>query len=392
MRYSELSNRVSGQGSTVWDNHYKAVARQAAGDDVIVMSVGDPDFATPPIVTQAAINALNNGDTHYTEVTGRSRLRKAVADKIGRINDIKLLESHVAITAGTQNALYASAALLLDPGDEVLVLEPMFTTYYATIQSTGAKLIPIACPGTDGYQPDIKLLLNSVNDKTKAIFFASPANPTGAMLEPNKLKAIADIAINNDLWVVSDEIYCDFIFDGHHHSISSIPGMQQRTVIVGSLSKSHAMTGWRIGWAIGPSAFVEAFSNLNLAVTYGLPGFIQEAGATALEQELSEVKEMKDEFQRRRDLAIAVLSTSKILKPSSPPAGMFLMLDITSTNMSGLDFSQGLYQALGVSVLDGSEFGASGRGFIRISLATNIENIKKGCDRIIQYAESIQTV
>ena len=389
MRYSELSNRVSGKGSSVWDDHYLAVARRAAGEDVIVMSVGDPDFNTPVAVTQEAIRSLESGDTHYTEVVGRSRLRKAIAQKIGDINGVSFTENNVVVTAGTQNALYACAALLLDPGDEVLVLEPMFTTYHATIRSTGAEVVTVPCPPEMAYQPDIDILRNSITDKTKAIFFASPANPTGAMIAPEKLEIIAKIAIQHDLWLVSDEIYCDFIFDGQHHSISAVDNMKDRTIVVGSLSKSHAMTGWRVGWAIGPESFVNAFSNLNLAITYGLPGFVQEAGAVALEQDLAEVLDMKMEFKLRRDKAVELLSHSSMLQLTSPAAGMFLMVNIESTGLSGLEFSKRLYQEKGVSVLDGAEFGPSGQGFIRISFATSTDSIIEGCKRIVSFADSL---
>jgi len=389
MRYSELSNRVSGKGSSVWDDHYLAVARRAAGEDVIVMSVGDPDFNTPDAITQEAIRSLQHGDTHYTETVGRSRLRKAIASKIGRINGVPFTESNVVVTAGTQNALYASAALLLDPDDEVLVLEPMFTTYHATIRSTGAEVVTVPCPADSAYQPDIEVLRKSITDKTKAIFLASPANPTGAMISPANLELMAKIAIEHDLWVVSDEIYCDFIFDGEHHSISAVDNMKDRTIVVGSLSKSHAMTGWRVGWAIGPEAFVNAFSNLNLAITYGLPGFVQEAGALALEQELAEVHDMKMEFKQRRDKAVELLGECSKLQLTSPAAGMFLMVNIEATGLSGLEFSKSLYQEKGVSVLDGAEFGPSGEGFIRISFATSTESIAEGCKRILSFANSI---
>ena len=389
MQYSKLSNRVSGPGSSVWDDHYKAVARKEAGEDVIVMSIGDPDFDTPKIIVDTAIASLRSGDTHYTEVVGRSRLRKAVANNIGKLAGSSISEDNVVITAGTQNALYAAAALLLDPGDEVLVLEPMFTTYFATIESTGAKLIPIPCPANDHYQPRLDVLVDSITPKTKAIFFASPANPTGAIINRENLEKIAEICIKNDLWVVSDEIYCDFIFEGEHISISSIPGMIDRTIIVGSLSKSYAMTGWRVGWAIGPKHFVKVFSDLNLAITYGLPGFIQEAAAVALEEPLPEILDMKLTYKKRRDTAIGVLQSSPMLKLTPPVAGMFLMIDIRATGLSGLDFSKKLYAEYGVSVLDGAEFGDSGKGFIRISFAANEQDVHEGCLRIKSLAESL---
>ena len=391
MQYSKLSNRVSGAGSSVWDDHYKAVARKEAGEDVIVMSIGDPDFDTPKVIVDAAIASLSSGDTHYTEVAGRPRLRRAVANNIGKLAGSSFSADNVVITAGTQNALYAAAALLLDPGDEVLVLEPMFTTYFATIESTGAKLIPIPCPASDHYQPKLDVLIDSITAKTKALFFASPANPTGAIISRENLAKIAEICIENDLWVVSDEIYCDFIFEGEHTSISSIPGMIDRTIIVGSLSKSYAMTGWRVGWAIGPKHFVKVFSDLNLAITYGLPGFIQEAAALALEEQIPEIHDMKLMFKKRRDTAIEVLQDSPMLNLAAPVAGMFLMIDIRASGLSGLDFSKKLYAEYGVSVLDGAEFGDSGKGFIRISFAASEQDVYEGCLRIKSLAESLTT-
>lgn len=389
MRYSSLATRIGGPGSGAWDNHFRAVARLAAGDDVIVMSIGDPDFDTPPAITDAAIAALRAGDTHYSPFSGRMRLRKAIAAYIAPFAGIPLSADNVAITFGTQNALYASATLLLDPGDEALVLEPCFTTYRATIESTGAKAVTVPCPPELGYQPDMAALAAAITPRTRAVYYASPANPTGAAINNANLQAIADLAIAHDLWVISDEIYCDFIFDGAHRSIASLPGMAERTIIAGSLSKSHAMTGWRVGWAIGPEAFVNHATALNLALSYGAPGFIQEAAAVAIEQRMPEVDAMRERFRARRDLVMAELSNTPGLHLHRPAAGMFVMIDVRETGLDGAEFSRRLYEKQDVSLLDAAEFGPSGTGFVRLSFATDEVALAEGCRRIRAFAEGL---
>lgn len=389
MRYSSLASRIGGAGSGAWDNHFRAVARKAAGEDVIVMSIGDPDFDTPPAITDAAIAALKAGDTHYSPLAGRMRLRNAVASYIAPFAGIPLSADNVVIAFGTQNALYAAACLLLDGQDEVLVLEPCFTTYRATIESTGAKVVTMPCPPENDWQPDMAALKAAVTPRTRAICYASPANPTGAAISEANLATIADLAISYDLWVISDEIYCDFIFDGAHRSIASLPGMAERTIIAGSLSKSHAMTGWRVGWAIGPEAFVRHATALNLALSYGAAGFIQEAASVAIEQRLPEVDAIRERFRDRRDLVMAALSNTPGLKLHRPSAGMFVMIDVRETGMDGAEFARRLYESQDVSLLDGAEFGPSGAGFVRLSFATDEAALTEGCRRIRTFAEGL---
>ncbi|MFO1259503.1 MAG: aminotransferase class I/II-fold pyridoxal phosphate-dependent enzyme [Sphingomonadaceae bacterium] len=389
MRYSSLATRIGGPGSGAWDNHFRAVARKAAGEDVIVMSIGDPDFDTPPAITDAAIAALKAGDTHYSPLAGRMRLRKAVASYIVPFAGIPLSAENVAITFGTQNALYAASTLLLNQGDEALVLEPCFTTYRATIESTGARAVTVPCLPELGWQPNMSTLEASITPHTRAIYFASPANPTGAAISEANLATIAELAIAHDLWIVSDEIYCDFIFDGAHHSIAALPGMAERTIIVGSLSKSHAMTGWRVGWAIGPEAFVRHATALNLALSYGAAGFIQEAAAVATEQRLPEVDAIRERFRERRDLVMAALSNTPGLHLHRPAAGMFVMIDVRETGMDSAAFAKRLYEEQAVSLLDGAEFGPSGAGFVRLSFATDEAALTEGCRRIRVFAEGL---
>ena len=389
MRLSALAGRVSGPGSDVWDDHYDAAERKAAGEDVIIMSVGDPDFDTSPTIVAAAVQALHAGDTHYTDVAGRNRLRRAVAAYVNDLSQTAYDDTNVVITAGTQNALYAAAALLVDPGDDVIVLEPSFTTYRASIESTGAHMVSVPCPSNRGYQPDIAALARAIGPRTRAIFYASPANPTGAVFDADSLGAIAAIARANNLWVVSDEVYADFIFDGTHHSIAALEGMAERTIIVGSMSKSHAMTGWRVGWAVGPQHFSAAFANLNLALTYGLPGFVQEAAAAGLEDRPVEIDALKARFRQRRDLVLAHLADAAGLAVMPPAAGMFVMIDIRATGLSGKAFARQLYATHRVSILDGAEFGPSGEGFVRLSFASTERDLAEGCRRLRAFAAEL---
>ena len=389
MRYSRCSEQVSAPGADVWQDHFTAVTRKAAGEDIIIMSVGDPDLDTPGPIVDAAVDALRSGDTHYTETTGRPRIRAAVAAKLRALTNVDYAPDQIIITLGCQNALFAAATLLLDPGDEAIAFEPMFSTYRATIQSTGASIVTLPSPRELNFQPQVDALEQLITPATRAILYASPANPTGVAITPDRLETIARTAIRHDLWVISDEVYCDLVYDGAHRSIASLPGMAERTVILGSLSKSHAMTGWRLGWAAAPSEFARRHAALNLAMTYGLPGFVQEAGAAALERGDADTTEIKSRYRVQRDRALAILEACSAIEAFMPAAGLFIMIDVSRTGLNGDAFCRRLLRDEGVSLFDGSVFGPSVAGTVRLCFAIGAEELVVGCQRIVRFAEQL---
>lgn len=230
-----------------------AVAAAERGDDVIVLSVGDPDFATPSIATETAIDAIRSGDTHYPPIAGKPALRAAIANDFSSRTGERYEPSEVVVCAGTQNALLVASLCLLEHGDEVIGLDPMYVTYESTLRLGGAELVRVPQRPADGFRPDPVAIAEAVTARTKAIAITTPNNPTGVVLTASELEAISDIARTNDLWVISDEVYADLVFEGRHVSIASLDGMRERTLTVSSVSKSHAMTGWRCGWIIGPA-------------------------------------------------------------------------------------------------------------------------------------------
>ena len=392
MRFSPLVDRLQGEGVAAWDLHYRAAADQRAGRDVIVLSVGDPDFDTPAAITEATIAALRAGETHYSDLLGLDELRTAVArrhqEKSGQPTTIK----NVAIMSGAQCGLFASSMCLLAPGDEVIVPEPMYVTYEATLQAPGARIVSVPQRPENGFHLDPKDVARAITQRTRAIYFATPCNPTGAMMPRATLEQVAALARQHDLWVVSDEVYATLTFSEQHVSIAGLPGMAERAVTINSLSKSHAMTGWRMGWMVGPKPLIAHVYNLSMAMLYGLPTFLQRGAVVALEQDLAEVEVMRATYQRRRDMVVMRLNQVPGLKCLSPDAGMFMMLDVRGTGLGSGEFSTKLYEATGVSVLDATAFGNSAAGHVRMSFVADDDSLEEACRRISGFVRTLPGV
>jgi polar amino acid transport system ATP-binding protein/arginine:pyruvate transaminase len=392
MQFSQLTNRINGEGAAAWDLHEIAVQAANAGKDVIVLSVGDPDFATPQVITQAAIDALAAGDTHYQLVTGRPEVRQIIAEQFRSEYTPHLTADNVMLFAGAQNALFAASLCLLDPGDEILALDPMYVTYEATLRASGANIIPVPMTAEGGFRFDTQATRAAITAKTKAILITNPNNPTGVMMSNSEIESICALAIEHDLWVIADEVYGQLIFEGEHISIAHREGMFERTVTLNSLSKTYAMTGWRVGWAIAPTTLIKHFSNLGLCMLYGLAGFTQAAAYAALQQSQTESEHIRITFKQRRDLVFGALNNiaaTPILKPS---AGMFIMMDVRSLGMNGLEFANALYNATGVAVLDAGAFGKASYGWIRISFTVDNALLLEGCKRIRGFIDQCQKV
>ena len=389
MRYSPLVERIGGRRVTAWDLHYQASAAAARGEDVIVLSVGDPDFATPAPITAAAIAALQEGDTHYVEPTGRLALRAAIAREHERRSGQKVRPENTIFLSGAQNALASAALCLLAEGDEVLVPEPMYLTYEPTIGLSGATLVPVPQPRATGFRLDLAALRDRVTQHSRAIFLATPCNPTGTVMSEAELTAIAELAQRHDLWVVADEVYATLAFDRPHVSIAALPGMAERTVTVSSLSKSHAMAGWRAGWAVGPEEVIGHLTRLSMCLLYGLPGFVQAAAIEALEHGAAASEAMCLTYRRRRDLMLAGLAGVPGLSCLKPEAGMFMLVDIRETGLTADDFAWRLYRETGVAVLDAGAFGECAAGCIRVSFAAGEALLAEAARRIAGFAERL---
>jgi arginine:pyruvate transaminase len=392
MRYAPLTQGIQGETVDAWDIHFKAMALKAQDPEVIILSIGDPDFDTPAPVIDSAITGLRGGDTHYVEIEGRDKLRTKIAENHQAKSGQVVSKENVIMLAGAQNALFSSALCILAAGDEAIVLQPMYVTYEACIQLTGAKLVPVAMDKDHNFCLDRQALQKAITTKTKAIFFATPNNPSGLMLSQEELAFIADLAIKHDLWVVSDEVYSQTVFEGEHISIAGLPNMAERTITLNSLSKSHAMTGWRVGWAIGPKALIGHLSNLSLCMLYGLPGFVQQAAYTALTntEALAASAQMRRTYQRRRDRLLRCFAQHAHVNCITPQASMFLLVDVSQTGLSAQQFAEALFAQQRIGVLPATAFGQCTSDFIRISYVVDDAQLEDACRRIDQFMGGLQ--
>lgn len=386
MRFSALTRRIRGAGADAWNIHHRALALIEQGRDILLLSVGDPDFDTPMPVVQAAIDSLLAGDTHYSDVRGSFSLRESIAMRQMRLTGQSLSAQEVIITPGAQCAVYSVAQCLLDPGDEVIVAEPMYVTYEAVFGACGAKVVPVPVQPGDGFRVQASEVAARITPRTRALLINSPHNPSGASLLRTTWEQLAQLCVVHDLWLISDEVYSDLLYEGEHVSPASLPGMAARTATINSLSKSHAMSGWRIGWVIAPPTLTEHLAHLSLCMVYGLPDFIQNAAQVAIEADLPAVEQMREAYRQRRDRVCAVLEGCPGIGVHKPDGGMFVMVDIRETGVGAEDFAQRLLEEHGVSVLAGEAFGPSAAGHLRLGLVLDVDRLEEACRRIARCA------
>jgi arginine:pyruvate transaminase len=391
MRYSELTRRIAGEGSDAWQVHDDAVVRIARGEDVILLSIGDPDFETPSAIRQAANAALASGRTHYSPIGGEPALRQAIAAESSRALGAAIDPGQVTVFPGAQAALFGVAQCLFNPGDEVIVAEPTYVTYEAVLGTPGAKMVQVALSPEDNFQLNPDALARAITPRTKGIILNFPHNPTGACLTADQARAVAQLCRQHDLWFVSDEVYSALYYTGkHHESPLNLPGMLERGILISSLSKSHAMTGWRCGWAVTPPALAGHLANLARAMYFGVAQFIQDAAAVAVRSGGAELETIRSSYERRAHEMVEGLAGLPGIKARMPDAGMYIFADVRGTGLDGKQFARRLLDDTGVSVTPGEGFGPSGAGHVRITLGTGDQRLREACRRIAAFAHSLQ--
>lgn len=385
MRYAQFVERVAGEGSRAWDIHYRARELATQGRDIIVLSVGDPDFDTPPAIVEAAYDSLKRGRTHYTSMVGIEPLREAIAERHRRITGRRVEAGAVVVMAGAQCGLFASMMCLAQPGDEVIVPEPMYVTYEAVVGASGARLVQVPLRCERGFHIDPDDVAAAITPRTRVILMNFPHNPTGAMITADELEGVAALCRRHDLWLISDEVYATLTYDGPHRSPAGLPGMGDRTVVVDSLSKSHAMTGWRLGWVVAPGELSYHLANVTQCLLYGCPPFVQDAALVALSREFEELEAMRAEFRRRRDRVAERVNRMPRVRCLTPEGSMFLMIDVRDSGLGSIEFADRLLDAEGVAVLPCDGFGPSGVGYLRLSLSASLDVLEDACGRIERF-------
>jgi arginine:pyruvate transaminase len=387
MKFSSLVERISGDGADAWDIHTQARAARDRGEDVILLSVGDPDLDTPAPVVERAVEALRSGDTHYTPATGREPLRAAIAAQHRARSSQAVDADNVVFLAGAQNALFAASLCVAEAGDEVIAFEPLYPTYPAAIEVSGARMVRAPASAESGFRIDLEALAARITPRTRALFFATPNNPSGVILSAADLEVIGDLARRHDLWLVVDEVYAGLAPGGRVPSLAA--RLPEQVVTISSLSKSHAMPGWRAGWMVAPKPFVAHVEALAMCMLYGLPGFIQEAALTALGVAAAAEARIRAFCTARRDLLVAGLASIPELRCAVPDAGMFMLVDVRRTGLTGHEFMTELYRCEGVSVIDGGAFGKDTRGYVRVCFATDEAALRDASARIRRFAQSL---
>jgi len=358
-----------------------------AMEDVISFTVGEPDFQTPAHVVDAAVKALQNGEHRYTPNAGILPLRQAIAKNYEQTQGVSYNpDGEVIVTAGGMEALFLAMRVLLDPGDEILLPDPCWTNYSRQLLLCNAKpaFVPVSAENDFQFTPEA--LEAAITPKTKAFLINSPANPTGGIATEEQIRKLAEIAVKHDLYVISDEVYSRLVFDGGKApSIASLPGMKERTIIIHSFSKTYAMTGWRVGYAIGPNEVIKNMVKFQENVAACVNSAAQFGAIAALESSQECVEMMRESYERRRALVVSEFSTVPGLKCHAPKGAFYALIDVSATGMNGKEFAMDLLDKAHVIVVPGNAFGEAGKNYVRISFATSDEAISKGIGRIREY-------
>lgn len=380
MKVAERVKRLPGEGAI--EVLARALALEAEGADIIHLEVGEPDFKTPANILEAGIRALEAGDTRYSPAPGIPELREAIAQDLSVRLGIEVKPEEVVVTPGGKAIAFFAFLALLEPGDEVISTNPGFPVYEAMTDFIGAKGVPLRLLEERGFRFEVDDFLSKVSPKTKLIVINSPHNPTGSVLTKSELEMVAEVAVERGLWVLSDEVYNRIIYEGEYLSIASLPGMQTRTIILNSFSKSYAMTGWRLGFGIMPPELASHITRLVINSNSCTPPFIQRAGIEALKGSQEAVTRMVAAFRERREVIVEGLNSIEGLRTVKPQGAFYVFPNIEGVGMGSREFAGYLLKEAGVALLPGTAFGDYGEGFIRISYANSLDNIRKALDRI----------
>lgn len=353
---------------------------KSEGVDIVSFSMGEPDFTTPENIIEACCDSLHRGFTHYTPSMGIPELRSAIADMTRETNSVPCEAANVLVTPCKQ-AIFMIALAYIDPGDEVILPDPSWVSYEACVRLAGGKPVYVPTKFENNFVIDPALIEAAITPRTKMIILNTPSNPTGTVIPANVLRQIADIAMAHNIKVLSDEIYEAIVYDGKHTSIASFPGMFENTIIVSGLSKSYAMTGWRLGWAIAPKDDIASINKLQSHSISCAVSFVQEAAVEAIRGPQQSKLDMVREFKARRDLALDLISEIPGME-CNVPQGAFYLFPRYSADIPSAKLAETLLKEGHVAVTPGTAFGPGGEGFFRISYAASEEQIREGLARI----------
>jgi arginine:pyruvate transaminase len=366
--------------------HDKAARQRAAGREITFLTIGDPDQPAPAVVIEATREALRLGNKGYGPYAGLPGVRAAVAARIQRRTRTFCEMPNVLLMPGAQAALYAAVQCIIGPGDEIIAPEPVYATYPGVVGASGARMVATPLDPARGFHPDLAAMAGAITPRTRAIWINTPHNPTGAVLGAGEMDAIAALCRRHDLWLLCDEVYEDLAYARPHVSAWSLPDMADRVIVVSSLSKSHALPGFRFGWIAGPAPLIAHATNLVLCMLFGGPPFIQEGVLPALERDLPEAAELREAYRRRAAEVSALLAAAPGCRLAPPEGGMFALLDVRPTGLDATAFAEALLEEEAIAVLPCDAFGPSAAGHLRISLTLPDDRLRDAAGRIVAFA------
>ncbi len=386
----KLADRMSVLGTeTAFEVLAKAKALEAKGKNIVHLEIGEPDFDTPENVKEAGIKAIRENLTHYGPSAGLMDARKTIAEYAGKFRGMEFSPEEVVITPGAKPIMFYSIISLVNPGDEVIYPNPGFPIYESMINFIGGKAVPLQLKEEDEFAFTPEELEALITPKTKMLIINTPANPTGGILDKGKLEGIAELAIKHDLWVLSDEIYSQIIYDREHYSIAKIDGMKERTIILDGHSKSYAMTGWRLGYGIMNKTLAHHIARLMTNSNSCTATFTQKAGMEALTGPQDSVKKMVAEFKRRRGVIVDGLNKIQGIGCLRPHGAFYVFPNVKELGKKSQEISDLLLNDAGVAALPGTSFGAFGEGYLRFSYANSVENIREALKRIKETVDKL---
>jgi len=378
----KLSNLARNMGASAIRAMYNEALNMT---DTISFTVGEPDFVTPRVIIDEAVEAWQRGLTHYTPNAGIPELRNAIAEY--HKDDLNPnYQNEILVSCGAMESLQLALLTLVDPGDEVILVTPAWANYFGHIAMSGAVMKEVRVTEETEFIPTVDQMRQAITPKTKLVMINSPCNPTGAVIDAETLKDLAELFVEHDLFVISDEIYNRLVYDGlKYTSITSFPGMRERTVYISGFSKMFAMTGWRLGYSIARPDIIQAMTKLHENSASCLPEPTQLAGARALKSCQSDVDKMRDIYEKRRNLIFDLVNDMPGVKVKKPKGAFYLFVNIKDTGMKSSEFCMDLLRKTGVVTVPGTGFGDAGEGYIRLTYATSDENIIEGMGRMKQY-------
>ena len=378
-----LAQRMSRLGTeTAFEVLSKARALEKVGKTIVHLEIGEPDFDTPANVVEAGIAALRKGWTHYGPSAGLPELRQAIAEDVSRSRGVTVTSDEVVVVPGGKPIIFFTLLALADVGDEIIYPNPGFPIYESMIDYVGARAVPIRLREEKDFGFDVDELASLINDRTRLIILNSPHNPTGGVLSKQDIHDIAAAIGDRNLMVLSDEIYSRLVFDGEHHSILSVPGLQERTILLDGFSKTYAMTGWRLGYGVMRPDLAAHITRLMTNSNSCTASFTQLAGVEAIRGDQSSVDHMRGEFQRRRDAFVAGLNRIKGFSCRMPKGAFYVFPNVTKTGWKSKQLADALLEDAGVACLPGTSFGDFGEGYLRFSVANSLENLNQALEQI----------